>query len=95
MIDVHFGDNLKVLATFHDAVPITKEKLMYKITVAYDEQPAHATFSYSDELQAHTEFAKYIDWGFADEYSTVNLFTPSGKCYTKLFYREGRRDMPN
>ena len=45
----------------------------YKITVAYDEQPAHATFTY------------------ADEYSTVNLYTPSGKCYTKLFYREGRR----
>ena len=52
----------------------------YKITVAYDEQPAHATFTYADELQAHTEFAKYIDWGFADEYATVNLFTPSGKC---------------
>ena len=63
----------------------------YKITVAYDEQPAHFTFSYGDELQAHTEFAKYTDWGFADEYATVNLFTPSGKCYTKIFYREGRR----
>lgn len=64
---------------------------MYKITVAYDENAPHFTNTYSDELQAHKEFAKFIDWGFADEYATVNLFTPSGKCYTKIFYREGRR----
>jgi len=24
-----------------------------------------------------------------EKYSTVNLFTPTGKCYTKLFYRSG------
>jgi hypothetical protein len=64
---------------------------MYKITCAYDEQPAHFTKQYSDELEAHEEFAKFIDWGFADEYSTVNLYTPTGKCYTKIFYREGRK----
>jgi len=64
---------------------------MYKLTCAYDSEPLHFVKEYSDELEAHTEFAKFIDWGFADEYSTVNLYTPSGKCYTKLFYREGRR----
>jgi len=64
---------------------------MYKITIAYDQSPVHWTKEYSDELEAHTEFSKFVDWGFADEYSTVNLYTPSGKCYTKLFYREGRR----
>ena len=65
---------------------------MYKITVTYEsaKSPLY-TLQYTDELQAHKEFAKFIDWGFADEYSTVNLFTPSGKCYTKIFYREGRR----
>jgi hypothetical protein len=63
---------------------------MYKITVAYDSEPIHFTQKYSDELQAHKEFAKYIDWGFADEYSTVNLHTPSGKCYTKIFHRNGK-----
>jgi hypothetical protein len=26
----------------------------------------------------------------ADEYSTVNIYTPTGKCHTKLFYRDGR-----
>ena len=65
---------------------------MYKITVTYDENPApDYVFQYSDELQAHKEFAKFVDWGFADKYSTVNLYTPSLKCYTKIFYREGRR----
>ena len=64
---------------------------MYKITIAYDQSPVHWTKEYSDELEAHTEFSKFVDWGFADEYATVNLYTPSGKCYTKLFYREGRR----
>jgi hypothetical protein len=64
---------------------------MYKITVAYDSKPAHWTQQFSDELEAHQQFAKYTDWGFADEYSTVNLSVPSGKMYTKVFYREGRR----
>jgi hypothetical protein len=68
-----------------------KGKLMYKITVAYDEQPAHFTQQIADELEAHKSFASYVDWGFAMDYSTVNLFTPSGKCYTKIFYREGRK----
>jgi hypothetical protein len=64
---------------------------MYKITVANDSEPIHFVNTYSDELEAHTEFAKYVDWGFADEYATVNLYTPIGKCYTKVFYREGRK----
>ena len=64
----------------------------YKITVAYDENPVPISIAqYSDELQAHKEFAKYVDWGFANEYSTVNLYTPSGKCYTIVFHREGRK----
>ena len=65
---------------------------MYKLTVTYDSNPApDYSYQYSDELQAHKEFAKFTDWGFANEYSTVNLSTPTGKMYTKIFYREGRR----
>jgi hypothetical protein len=65
---------------------------MYKITVTYDSNTApDYTFQYSDELQAHKEFAKFIDWGFANEYSTVNLLTPTGKMYTKIFYRKDRK----
>ena len=63
---------------------------MYKITVANDENAPHWSQEYSHELNAHEEFAKFIDWGFADEYATINLFTPSGKCYTKIFHRSGK-----
>ena len=64
---------------------------MYKITVTYDgnTKPKYV-FQYSDELHAHQEFAKYTDWGFANEYSTVNMSVPSGKMYTKVFYRNGK-----
>lgn len=64
---------------------------MYKITVAYDSLPIHWAKEYSDELEAHTAFNNFKDWGFADEYSTVNLLTPTGKLYTRIFYREGRK----
>lgn len=64
----------------------------YRLTVAYDdEQTMVWDAEIIDEKNAWTQFFSIKDWGFADEYSTVNLYTPSGKCYTKLFYREGRR----
>ena len=64
----------------------------YKLTVAYDdEQTIIWDAEIIDEKNAWTQFFSIKDWGFADEYSTVNLYTPSGKCYTKIFYREGRR----
>lgn len=64
---------------------------MYKLTMSYDSNAPHWNKEYSDELEAHEAYAEFTDWGFADEYATVNLFTPSGKCYTKIFYRESRR----
>ena len=64
----------------------------YKLTVAYDdEQTIIWDAEIIDEKNAWTQFFSIKDWGFADEYSTVNLYTPSGKCYTKIFYREGRK----
>jgi hypothetical protein len=66
--------------------------LMYKITVTYDEATKpFFTMKITDALEAFTEFAKFVDWGFADKYSTVNLSMPDGKMYTKIFYREGRK----
>jgi hypothetical protein len=64
---------------------------MYKITIAYDENAPHWSKPFNDEFEAWKDFFSFTDWGFANEYSTVNLFTPSGKCYTKVFYREGRK----
>ena len=64
---------------------------MYKLTCAYDSNAPHWSAEYENEFGAWENFFLFTDWGFADEYATVNLYTPSGKCYTKLFYREGRR----
>jgi hypothetical protein len=63
----------------------------YAITVAYDGNAPHWTGRYSDALTAVNEFNTHIDWGFADEYATVNLSEPSGKMHTKVFYRQGRK----
>lgn len=64
---------------------------MYKLTVAYDENAPHWSAQYADALIAFREFELHKDWGFADEYSTVNLSMPDGKMYTKIFYRKDRR----
>jgi hypothetical protein len=62
---------------------------MYQITIAYDSKPIHWNKNYDDALEAFSDFLAFTDWGFANEYSTVNLMTPTGKMYTKLFYRNG------
>jgi hypothetical protein len=65
---------------------------MYKITCTYDSDPTPVLITeYADALEAFENFAKFVDWGFADEYSTVNLSLPDGKMYTRIFYREGRK----
>jgi len=64
---------------------------LYAITVSYDGEKPHWIGRYDNALYAVTEFNKHIDWGFADEYSTVNLSEPSGKMHTRTFYREGRK----
>jgi len=64
---------------------------LYSVTVAYDSKPVHWTGRYADALSAVNTFNSFEDWGFADEYATVNLSEPSGKMHTKLFYREGRK----
>ena len=64
---------------------------MYKITCSYDGQPAHFTLQLDNAIEAVNSYNSFTDWGFAMEYSTVNLLEPSGKLHTKTFYREGRR----
>lgn len=63
---------------------------LYQISLAYDGKSIHWNKNYIDALEAFEEFAKFIDWGFADEYSTVNLQMPTGKMYTRIFYRNGK-----
>jgi hypothetical protein len=64
---------------------------MYQISVSYDSKPIHFNQNYADALEAFTAFNKFVDWGWANEYATVNLQMPTGKMYTRIFYREGRK----
>jgi hypothetical protein len=68
-----------------------EKEYLYAVTVSYDSKPVHWTGRYSDALTAVNSFNSFEDWGFADEYSTVNLSEPTGKLHTKVFYREGRK----
>jgi len=68
-----------------------ENEYLYAITISYDSNKPHWTGRYSDALTAVNAFNKIVDWGFADEYSTVNLSAPNGKMHTKTFYREGRK----
>jgi hypothetical protein len=63
---------------------------MYKVTCQYDfEESPHWSANYKDEFEAWKSFFSFTDWGMANEYSTVNIYTPALKCYTKVFYRSG------
>ena len=62
---------------------------MYKITSAYDGNAPHWSAEYENEMGAWENFFLFTDWGMANEYRTVNISTPSGKMYTKIFYRSG------
>lgn len=65
---------------------------LYSVTCTYDNDTKPKWVGrYSDALSAVNEFNKYVDWGFANEYATVNLSEPSGKMHTRIFYREGRK----
>ena len=64
---------------------------MYKITCAYDGNAPHFQKDYFNEFEAWKDFFAFTDWGFANEYSTVNIYNSEMKCFTKIFYRENRK----
>jgi len=64
---------------------------LYSVTVTYDSAPAPAWVGrYSDALSAVEVYQKFVDVGFANEYSTINLSEPSGKMHTKIIDRMGK-----
>ena len=62
----------------------------FKVTVAYDGKVPHWSGKYTNAIDAVNSFAKFVDWGTATSFSTVNLFEPNGKCHTKHFYRNNQ-----
>jgi len=60
----------------------------YALTTSYDGKLFH-TLRVSDMLEAVDAWTKCVDFGDAKEYATYNLSDPTGKMYTKTFYRNG------
>ena len=61
---------------------------LYSITTSYDGSLVN-TLRVSDLLEAVNTWNKCVDFGNAKEYATYNLSDPTGKMYTKTFYRNG------
>jgi hypothetical protein len=64
----------------------------YAITTLYDGELVN-TLRVSDMLEAVDAWTKCVDFGDAKEYATYNLSDPTGKMYTKTFYRNGEVSM--
>jgi hypothetical protein len=63
---------------------------LYSVTCTYDgDKSPHWIGRYDNALDAVSEFNKFVDYGLANEYSTVNLSEPNGKMHTKVFYANG------
>lgn len=60
----------------------------YSLTTSYDGELVH-TLRVSDMMEAVDAWNKCVDFGDAKEYATYNLSDPTGKMYTKNFYRNG------
>ena len=60
----------------------------YSLTIAYDGELVSTTRT-ADMLEIVTAWNKCVDFGDAKEYATYNLSDPTGKMYTKTFYRNG------
>jgi hypothetical protein len=63
---------------------------LYAVTATYDgDKSPHWVGRYDNALDAVSEFNKFVDYGLASEYATINLSEPSGKMHTKIFYTNG------
>ena len=60
----------------------------YSLTTSYDGELVN-TLRVGDMLEAVSAWTKCVDFGDAKEYATYNLSDPTGKMYTKTFYRNG------
>jgi len=61
----------------------------YSLTTSYDGELVH-TLRVTDLLVAVDAWYKCVDFSTAKEYATYNLSDPTGKMYSKTFYRNGK-----
>jgi hypothetical protein len=63
---------------------------LYAVTSTNDNEAKPSWVGrYDNALDAVSVYLSMVDYGFAQEYRTVNLSEPSGKMHTKVFYRNG------
>jgi hypothetical protein len=63
---------------------------LYAVTATYDgDRSPHWIGRYDNALDAVSEFNKFVDYGLASQFATINLSEPSGKMHTKIFYSNG------
>ena len=63
---------------------------LYAVTSTNDNEAKPSWVGrYDNALDAVDTYNKFVDYGLAMEYSTVNLSEPSGKMHTKIFYTNG------
>ena len=60
----------------------------YSLTTSYDGE-LYFTLRTADLMEAVDAWNKCVDFGIANDYATYNLSDPTGKMYTKTFYRNG------
>ena len=66
------------------------KEYLYSVTMTNDGHAKADWISRHDNaLDAVEVYQRFVDHGFANEYSTVNLSEPSGKMHTKILYRSG------
>lgn len=64
---------------------------LYSVTSTNDnDTTAKWIGRYDNALDAVNVYNSMVDYGFANEYRTINLSEPSGKMHTKIFYRDGK-----
>ena len=59
----------------------------FKVTAANDSEPVHYSCEFDTAYEAVKTFLSFVDHGFADMTRTVNLYEPTGKCFTRVFQR--------
>ncbi len=65
------------------------KEYLYAVTCSYDGKAPHWIARFDNALDAVNSYLSFTDWGFADEFATVNLSEPTGKMHTKNLYRTG------
>ena len=65
-----------------------KTQTAFLLGIARDgESPLRTIIFYDNAIDAARAYNAYVDWGFAKNYLTVELYEPNGKVHSKILKR--------